>query len=114
MSATKKIIGREPHPENRHDKRNLNPTLVISLDDATYPTSNWSLGGVLLLDYYGRRTPGMEIEGSVRLATEHESHRFKGAVVRKDLRAGHLALHFIELSEGAFALLDGASIGIKR
>lgn len=114
MSDTKKVIVAEAYPDHRRDKRKFKPTLVIALDDATYPTSNWSLGGALLFDYFGDLSPGAEIEGRMRLATEQECHRFTGEVVRKDLQSGLLAVHFTELSEGAFALLDAVSIGLKR
>lgn len=110
MPTKKSIIGWALHPEGRRDARRRGPTVVVSLGGSSYVSSNWSLGGVLLSDCYGRWTPGMEVEGSLRLASSFESHGFTGAVVRKELAAGHLALRFTELSDGAFALLDSASL----
>ena len=114
MSSTKKIVGSEAYAENRRDERRLNPTLVFSIDENTYSTMDWSLGGALLSYYDGQRAVEEGIEGSVRLATEPDSHPFKGEVVRRDLRKGQMAFRFTELSNSAFTLLEEAIIRRRR
>lgn len=110
MSSRKKIVGSTTYPEKRRDKRKLNPTLVLSIDGESYPTADWSLGGALLSDYYGRREFEEEIEGKIRLATEPDSYPFTCKIVRHDLRNGQMALRFTELSEDAFTLLQESFI----
>lgn len=114
MSSTLRIVSRGGYQEKRRDKRRLNPTLVISIDDVTYVTSDWSLGGLLLSGYYGQRHQGEEIEAELRVVTETEKHAFKASVVRRRVAEGQMALRFTELSDGAFALLEGLSTGRQR
>ncbi len=114
MSSKSRIVSRGGYQEKRRDKRRLKPTLVISIDDATHVTSDWSLGGLLLSDYYGQRAQGEEFEAELRVVTEPDKHGFKAKVVRQSPSEGQLALGFTELSEGAFALLEDLSVGRQR
>ena len=114
MSSKLRIISKGGNRERRRDKRKLKPTLVISIDDATYVTSDWSLGGLLLTDYYGQREQGEEIEAELRVVTEPDKHAFRASVVRQSTSEGRLALSFTDLSDGAFALLEDLLIGRKR
>ena len=114
MSSTLRVVSKGGNQEKRRDKRSLDPTLVISIDDATYVTSDWSLGGVLLSGYYGPKVQGEEIVAELRSATAPDKHAFKAIVVRRSVGEGQLALHFTELSDGAFALLEGLSTGRLR
>ena len=114
MSSTLRIVSRGGYQEKRRDKRRLKPTLAISIDDVSYVTSDWSLGGLLLSGYYGQRQQGEEIEAEMRVVTASENHSFKATVVRRSAAEGQLALHFTELSDDAFALLEGLSTGRKR
>lgn len=114
MSSKLRIVSRGGYPEKRRDKRRLKPTLVISIDETTYVTSDWSLGGLLLSDYYGQREQGEEIEAELRVVTEPDKHDFRAKVVRQSTSEGQLALRFTELSEGAFALLEDLSVGRQR
>jgi hypothetical protein len=114
MSSTVRIVSRGGYAEKRRDKRRLKPTLVISIDDATYVASDWSLGGMLLSDYHGQRTEGEEIEAELRVATEPDKHAFRATVVRQSMGEGHLALRFTELSDDAFAVLEDLSTGRQR
>lgn len=97
--------------EQRHDKRCFSPTLLISIDGKTYLTKDWSLGGVLLSQYFGRRVQGQEIEGNVGVVTAPGRYPFKGVTVRRDATTGELALQFTELGDETFALLEDASNG---
>ena len=111
MPFAKAFIGMATQTERRSDKRLQSPGLEISLDDGSYQTKNWSLGGVLVEDYYGSLAPGDEVDGTVQLLPDTSSHPFKAVVVRRETAVGHLALSFIELSESAFALLESAMMG---
>jgi hypothetical protein len=57
-------------------------SLEIVLDGIRYPAIDWSLGGVLVANYYGVRTLGDEIHGSFRICSDMNSHPFKAVVVR--------------------------------
>ena len=114
MSIKTTYVGCARYHEKRRDKRNFAPTLVISIDGYTYPTLDWSLGGVLLSHYCGQRAQGEEIEGKVRVVTVPGSHPFKAVIVRRGTRTRELALRFTELSDAAFALLEDALTGRLR
>ena len=111
MFFTKAFIGVASHHERRRDKRQLTPPLGVCLDGDSYPTVDWSLGGVLVSDYYGPAAPGDQVEGRVQILTDTTSHAFKAVVVRRDSGAGELALNFTELSESAFSVLESALMG---
>ena len=114
MSSRLRIISRGGYPEKRRDKRRLKPTLVVTIDGAAYRTRDWSLGGLLLSGFRGRKVRGEEIEAELRAATATELHAVKTIVVRQIARQGQVALRFTELSDGAFALLEDLSTGRER
>ncbi len=114
MSTTLRVVSKGEYREKRRDKRRLKPTLVISIDGGTYATSDWSLGGVLLSGYHGQRQKGEEVEAEVSTGKGTDRHAFKATVVRRSAESGRMALHFTELSDGAFALLEGLSTGRLR
>jgi len=108
---TKAFIGVASHNERRRDKRKLTPPLSVSLEGGSYASVDWSLGGVLVSDYYGPAAPGDEVEGRVQILTDPASHAFKAVVVRRNSEAGELALNFTELSDSAFSMLESALLG---
>lgn len=114
VPIAKSSIEEAAHHEKRRDKRHLLPTLVISIDGKTYLTRDWSLGGVLLSHYFGRREPGQEIDGNVGVVTASGRYPFKAVAVRQNAERGELALQFSHLSDAASALLKDASSGIER
>jgi hypothetical protein len=107
----KALIGMTGQQEKRRDKRRLSPALEISLAGERFRTADWSLGGALLSDYYGPLAPGDQVEGSVQVMTDLNSHPFKAVVVRRDSAAGQLALNFTEISNSAFSLLESVKMG---
>ena len=109
MALSKGIFEEEAYREKRRDKRHLMPTLVISIDGKIYLTKDWSLGGVLLSHYFGRRAQGEEIRGNVGVVTAPGRYPFKGVAVRQDAVRGELALRFTDLSDATLALLKEAS-----
>lgn len=114
MSSTLRVVSKGGYREKRRDRRRLKPTLVITIDGASYHTQDWSLGGVLLFDYHGQRQQGEEIEAEVSAAMAPDRHAFKATVVRRSAGSGRMALHFTELSDGAFGLLEDLSTGRLR
>ena len=108
---TKAFTGIVSHNERRRDKRKLAPPLSVSFDGRSYPSVDWSLGGVLVSDYYGPAAPGDEVEGQVQILTDPTSHAFKAVVVRRDSGSGELALNFTDLSDSAFSVLESALMG---
>jgi len=114
MSSTLRVVSKGGYREKRRDRRRLKPTLFITFDGATYHTQDWSLGGVLLFDYHGQRQQGEEIEAEVSAAMAPDRYPFKATVVRRSADSGRTALHFTELSEGAFGLLEDLSTGRLR
>ena len=75
----------------------------MSFDGDSHRTADWSLGGVLVAGYFGPLVPGNEVEGTVQVMTDTNSHPFKAVVVRRDSRG--LALNFTELSHSAVSVL---------
>lgn len=110
MLFAKALIGLGSHHEKRRDKRQLSPALEVSLEGGRYRTVDWSLGGVLLSDYFGPLAPGDQVAGSVQVLTDMTSHPFKAVVVRRDSATGQLALSFTEISNRAFALLESVKM----
>ena len=111
MLFAKAFIGVASHNERRRDKRLMSPPMSVSIDDETYQTVDWSLGGVLIADYYGSAALGDHLAGRIHILTDQRSHPFKAVVVRRDSGSGQLAFNFTELSESAFSLLESALMG---
>ena len=86
-------------------------SLEIVLDGIRYPAIDWSLGGVLVANYYGARTLGDEVHGSFRICADMNSHPFKAVVVRHNSTRGQLALEFISLSFRAISVLEAFMMG---
>lgn len=84
------------------------------MDGVTYQTKDWSLGGVLLSRYRGKRHEGEDIDGKLSILAAPEHHPFKGVIIRRRELKDELAIRFTELSEAAFTLLEHASIGRER
>jgi hypothetical protein len=78
-------------------------SLEIVLDGIRYPAIDWSLGGVLVANYYGVRTLGDEIHGSFRICSDMNSPT-----------GGQLALEFLSLSFRAITVLEAFMTGRSR
>ena len=90
------------------------PSRWSGFERASYATRDWSLGGVLLSGYRGEKQKGEEVEAEVSTGEGAERYAFKATVVRRSAGSGRVALHFTELSDGAFALLEDLSTGRLR
>ena len=111
MFFTKVFNGAASDTERRRDKRLSMPPLSVSFDGGSYGTVDWSLGGLLVAEYFGPAAPGDEVEGTIQILADATSHPFRAVVVRRDSATGELALNFIELSDSAFSLLESALMG---
>jgi hypothetical protein len=78
----------------------------VKLEGGLYQTINWSLGGFLLGGYKGLHVPGEIIEGSFRVDPHSPEFAFVAEVVRADIDAKTLAVHFREVAPGAIDQLD--------
>ena len=111
MPFAKAFFGFAGHNEKVRDRRAPCPALELSFDGGNYRTVDWSLGGVLVADYYGPRGLGEEVEGLVQVHSGTDSHPFKAVVVRRDSATGQLGLNFTKLSDSAFSLLEAIQMG---
>jgi hypothetical protein len=80
----------------------------VTLESGFYQTLNWSLGGFLLGDYKGLHAPGDTVSGSFRIDPAGADFPFVGEVVRVDVDAATIAVHFKDLAPGAIDQLDKA------
>ena len=111
MRFAKAFIGLGSQNEKRHDRRQPSPTLEVLLEGDRYQTVDWSLGGVLLSNYFGPLGPGDPVSGNLQVFTDPRSHPFKAVVVRRDSATGQLALNFTEISNDVFSLLESVKMG---
>lgn len=107
----KALIGMASQHDKRRDRRQLSPALEVTLDGSPYRTVDWSLGGVLLSEYFGPLAPGDEVSGSLQVLADLSTHPFKAVVVRRDSALGQLALNFTEISNEAFSALEAIKMG---
>ena len=52
--------------ERRRDRRLPLPIFTVRLDDVTYQTMNWSLGGLLIEGYAGKRAAGEAVQIEIK------------------------------------------------
>ena|SRR5689334_7895756 len=94
--------------EERRDRRHPLPPLAVKLGSGLFQTINWSLGGFLLGGYKGLHVPGEFVEGSFQISPQGPEFTFRAEVIRADIDAETLAVHFCELAPGAIEQLDKA------
>jgi hypothetical protein len=110
-----KVVGVEM-ANRRRDKRVETWPILIELEGKFYPTVDWSLGGFRIEGYDGRRRRGEEITVGilVKAGTEQLSHVARAEIVRRDVRAGHLAANFFGLDNATVDTLEGWLTGRLR
>jgi hypothetical protein len=104
-----RIIYTKGTREQRKDRRALRPTLDIAIGGETYPTANWSLGGLLV--QMGAAAAGLGPRSPVTgvMAMDDrpgiEPVAFSASVVRVDPN-GLVALVFDRIDEAMFAFFE--------
>jgi hypothetical protein len=97
--------------EARRDRRYPLPELTVTIGETSYPSGNWSHGGVLITAFDGAVEQAQSVAGKVRIGTEDAAYPFQGRVVRFDRATGELALHFENLDSATF---DALERGLRR
>ena len=96
----------------RRDRRLREVALTVMLDGETYPTIDWSLGGLKIAGYQGQRDVDEEIR--VYLEGELRGHKLGGAatmvVVRRDVDNYQLAARFKTFAPGTWDELEQLSL----
>lgn len=115
MTLRYQIVG-SAGANRRRDRRYEIPSIEVALDRVMFTTANWSLGGVLLSGYRGRRRAGERV--TIRLIARDEDtvyqHDAEAEVVRVAPKPGEIALHFTDLDWPAFDTLEGLITGSLR
>jgi len=115
MSLRYQIIG-GTGVNRRRDRRYEIPPIQVAFDGSLYTTTNWSLGGVPLSGFKGRRRAGDAVQIGL-IAHDGEMayrHSANAEVVRVGPPLGELALHFQELDPEALDTLEGLITGRLR
>jgi hypothetical protein len=109
------IVGIE-HAERRRNRRSALPQIEIEFDDATYITTNWSLGGFMVEPYSGPRRAGdlLAVTIVVRVGDKEFRHRSDATVVWRRRAQRQLAAHFQGIPPQAIDTLDGLITGRLR
>src|SRR5262245_52247377 len=85
--------------EKRKDRRLPLPIFEIRLDEGSYETVNWSLGGLLIDGYHGERKEDDQIVVDIQAKDHNLSLRLK--ITAKIIRVsedGKLAIQFEEMN----------------
>ena len=111
MVFAKAIFGGSQQRERTGDKRVHGSALEVSLDGEKFETTEWSLSGVQVANYFGPLATDDEVEGSLQLLSGVESYPFKAVVTRRDPTTGQLSLSFTDLSASGFSALEASLMG---
>jgi hypothetical protein len=81
------------------------PKMLVTF---TYPTTNWSLSGALVGQYWGGLPEGEPFNGLIRIEKAQESGVFSGVLIKHNQERHTLAVKFTSLSSETFELLETA------
>lgn len=90
-----------PAPERRADSRVEHPPLILSMEGRRYESSDWSMSGFCLHEYFRDLRPGERIRGLVSLAPAEPSGHLEAEVVRVCERDG-IGLRIAEIEPSTF------------
>ncbi len=81
----------------RRDRRNAMPPIELEIEDVTYTTIDWGLGGFLVEPYEGARRVGEAIALTVvvHVADRCYRHPVEAQIVRVDRRDQQMAAAFV-------------------
>ncbi len=103
-------------PNRRRDRRNAMPPIELEIEDVTYTTIDWGLGGFLVEPYEGARRVGEAIALTVvvHVADRCYRHPVEAQIVRVDRRDQQMAAAFVGLPSDAMDTLEGLITGRLR
>ena len=93
--------------ERRRDRRLPLPIFTVKLDDVSYQTMNWSLGGLLIEGYQGARAAGDAVQISIKAKDNAAEFRMKIAVkVIRAVSGESIALQFEAMSPEIYEFFE--------
>ncbi len=100
----------------RRDRRNAMPPIELEIEDVSYTTADWGLGGFRIEPYEGARRVGEAIALTVvvHVADRCYRHPVEAQIVRVDRRDRQMAAAFVGLSSDAMDTLEGLITGRLR
>lgn len=110
-----KIVGTEIS-DGRRNKRVDTIAIEIEMEDRTYTTLDWSLGGFLIDGYQGEYEPGQEITVGISITVGEKGyhHVARAEIIRIEAASNQLAANFLELDNATVDTLDGWMTGRLR
>lgn len=100
----------------RRDRRNAMPPIELEIEEVTYTTVDWGLGGFLVEPYEGVRRAGEPVALTVvvHVADRCYRHPVEAQIVRVDRATRQLAAAFVGLTSEAIDTLEGLITGRLR
>ena len=100
----------------RRDRRNAMPPIELEIEDVTYTTIDWGLGGFLVDPYEGTGRVGepIALTIAVHIADRCYRHKVEAEIVRVDRRTRQMAAAFMGLPSEAMDTLEGLITGRLR
>ena len=93
--------------ERRRDRRLPLPIFTVRLDEVTYQTMNWSLGGLLIEGYDGKRQAGDSVQISIKAKDNSAEFRMRIAVnVIRVVPSESIALQFEAMSTEIYEFFE--------
>ena len=93
--------------ERRRDRRLPLPIFTVRLDEVTYQTLNWSLGGLLIEGYTGARAAGHAVQVDIKAKDNTADFRMRIAVkVIRVVPGESIALQFEALSPAIYEFFE--------
>lgn len=93
--------------ERRRDRRLPLPIFTVRLDEVTYQTMNWSLGGLLIEGYDGKRQAAESVQISIKAKDNSAEFRMRIAVKVIRVIAGEsIALQFDAMSPEIYEFFE--------
>lgn len=93
--------------ERRRDRRLPLPIFTVRLDDVSYQTMNWSLGGLLIEGYAGDRAAGDAVKIDIKAKDANAAFRMRIAVkVIRVVPQESIALQFEAMSSEIYEFFE--------
>jgi hypothetical protein len=93
--------------ERRRDRRLPLPIFTVKLDEVSYQTVNWSLGGLLIEGYQGERAAGEAVQVAIKARDNTADFRMRIAVkVIRVVQGESIALQFEAMSPEIYEFFE--------